>query len=416
MSAVAAADDAPPAARPAARLLIGLGGLYVAQSVIGGVVFTGLPAVMRQNGASLGDIAFILLTVLPWSFKFLWAPAVERFRSPHGGVRRTRTTVAIFGTLAVCAILATALIGPTALGPLTVAIMVASFSSATLDIACDGHAVESVAGRDRGLANAAQVGGAYLGSAIGGGLYLVLLDHFGWRPSTLAMAAVLLVLAAPFLTAPDGARIDRADRPRQSLRHALKRPAVRSGLLLVGLFVLGQKWAMVLIGPFLIDRGLSLSTIGTVNGIGITALGLAGALGGGVVLRRFSVLGVMSAALAVQGVVMFALAVFAASGDVAPAALVATTLVSSGSLALGFVALYSDLMGRASADQAGVDFTLFQSMDAIVSLIGWRLVGLFGDALGFAACFAGSGLLALLALGLLPIVAGRNRGETDGHG
>ncbi len=35
---------------PPLRLIIGLGGLYVGQSVIGGVIFTGLPAVMRQNG------------------------------------------------------------------------------------------------------------------------------------------------------------------------------------------------------------------------------------------------------------------------------------------------------------------------------------------------------------------------------
>ncbi|MFJ5487270.1 hypothetical protein ACIKTA_06400, partial [Hansschlegelia beijingensis] len=73
-----------------ATIIVGLGGLYVAQSVIGGVVFTGLPAVLRKNGASLNDIAFILLTVLPWSFKFLWSPAVERYRSPRSGRRRSR--------------------------------------------------------------------------------------------------------------------------------------------------------------------------------------------------------------------------------------------------------------------------------------------------------------------------------------
>ena len=163
---------AAPMSAPPLRLIIGLGGLYVGQSVIGGVIFTGLPAVMRQNGASLNDIALILLTVLPWSFKFLWAPALERFRSPHGARRRSRLTIGLVGPFAVGAVVACALIGPTALGPLTIAMMVASFSSATIDIACDGHAVESLAEQNRGWGNAAQVGGAYLGSAIGGGLFL----------------------------------------------------------------------------------------------------------------------------------------------------------------------------------------------------------------------------------------------------
>jgi MFS transporter (putative signal transducer) len=72
---------------------------------------------------------------------------------------------------------------------------------------------------------------------------------------------------------------------------------------------------------------------------------------------------------------------------------------------LGFVALYSELMARSSIDQAGVDFTLFQSMDAIATVIGWRLAGFFGDAYGFAACFAAAACLAVLVLGLMPRLA-----------
>jgi MFS transporter (putative signal transducer) len=395
----ALADTAPV---PVARLVIGLGGLYVAQSVIGGVIFTGLPAVMRKSGASLDDIAFILLTVLPWSFKFMWAPAVERFRSPHGGIRRSRSAVALFGAFAVGAVIACALIGPTALGPLTVAMMVASFSSATIDIACDGHAVESFAERDRGWANAAQVGGAYLGSAIGGGIFLVMIDHWGWRPATLVMACALVALAAPFLLTPDGAVAARKDKPPQSLKQALKRPEIRSGLALVALYVLGQKVSMLLVGPFLVDAGLSLTAIGTLNGLGVTALGLAGALGGGWILRRIGAYRVMGWTLGIQMIVMLAFALFAHLKLDAPAALMAIYLASAGTLALGFVALYSELMGRASLDQAGVDFTLFQSMDSIVSLVGWRVAGFAGDRLGYAACFAAATVLAAVAATLIP--------------
>lgn len=401
----AAVSEALPEAgprAPVAQLVVGLGGLYVAQSVIGGVIFTGLPAVMRKSGASLDDIAFILLTVLPWSFKFLWAPAVERFRSPHGGIRRSRSAVALFGAFAVGAVIACALIGPTALGPLTVAMMVASFSSATIDIACDGHAVESFAERDRGWANAAQVGGAYLGSAIGGGIFLVLIDHWGWQPATLVMACALVALAAPFLLMPDGTVAARKDKPPQSLKQALKRPEIRSGLALVALYVLGQKVSMLLVGPFLVDAGLSLTAIGTLNGLGVTALGLAGALGGGWILRRIGAYRVMGWTLGIQMLVMLAFALFAHLKVDAPVALMAIYLASAGTLALGFVALYSELMGRASLDQAGVDFTLFQSMDSIVSLVGWRVAGFAGDRLGYAACFAAAAVLAVVAATLIP--------------
>jgi MFS transporter (putative signal transducer) len=383
---------------PAAAIVVGVGGLYVAQSVIGGVVFTGLPAVLRQNGASLNDITFILLTVLPWSFKFLWAPAVERYRSPRVGARRSRQVIGVVGSFAVGAVVAVALIGPQALGALTVAMMIASFASATVDIACDGHAIESLAEKDRGWGNSAQVGGAYLGSAIGGGVFLILVDHLGWTPSTLIMAGVLVTLASPLLFTPDQMEAARPNHPPQSLRAAFRRPEVRSGLALVALYVLGQKWAMVLVGPFLIDSGFSLSALGVMNGVGVTALGLLGALGGGYVVRRFGAVRVLTVALVVQTLAMLGLALYASLGAASQIGLAILMLVSAATLALGFVALYSELMGRASLDQAGVDFTLFQSMDAIISMIGWWLVSAVGDWLGFAACFAIAAALGVVAL------------------
>lgn len=388
----------------ATRIVVGLGCLYVAQSVIGGVIFTGLPAVMRQHGASLNDIAIVFLTVLPWSFKFLWAPPMERLRVPRGGRRRTRRLVAGVGAFAVAGLIACALVGPTAGPALLVAMMVASFASATVDIACDGHAVESLAGRHRGWANAVQVGGAYLGSAIGAGLFLIIIDHLGWRTATFVMAGVLVALALPFLTTPDQGFVTAKEKPPQSLMTALRRREVRSGLLLVALYVIGQKWAMVLLGPMMIDAGLSLSTVGSLNAVGVMSLGLLGSLSGGYLVRRFGAFPVMLTALCVQTFVLAGLASFAFLRPAMPLLLGGLVLVAAGALALGVVALYSELMDRASPDQAGVDFTLFQSMDGLVSLIGWRLSAHFGDWLGYGACFAAGACLAFLSLSLIPML------------
>lgn len=384
------------------RLIVGLGGLYVAQSVIGSMIFAGLPAVMRQGGASLNEIAFTLLAVLPWSLKFLWAPTVERFRSPHVGVRRSRLTVGIVGAFSVGAVVALALTGPTTVGALAVAMMIASTASATIDIACDGHAVESFSEENRGWGNAAQIGGAYLGTALGGGAFLIMLDHWSWRSSSLFMAGLLVALALPFLLTPDGAPASRPDRPRPSLKNAFKRPEIRSGLILVAVYVFGQKWAMTMIGPFLIDMGMSLTLLGALNGAGITVLGVAGALGGGYLVRHYGAYRVMFWTLPAQAVAMFSLASIAYWDMQSLPLLLLTLLVSALMFALGFVALYSELMGRASLDQAGVDFTIFQSADAIISLIGWQLAAVAGESLGYAFCFASASVFGLITLKLLP--------------
>lgn len=381
--------------------MLGVGGLYVGQSVIGGVAFQGLPAVLRQQGSSLNEIAFLLLTVLPWSFKFLWAPALERFRLPATGGNRSRLVVGLIGSLSVASLVAVGLIGPGMLGWLTVALVIGAFSTATVDIACDGYAVESLAEKHRGWGNAAQVGGAYLGSAIGGGAFLVLVDHVGWRDASFAMAGLLVLLGLPFLLSRAPLHVPRPEAERPSLLIALRRPEVRWGIGLVALYVLGQKWAMVLVSPFLVDAGLSLSTIGILNGAAGMAVGVLGALFGGFATRRFGNGPVMMASLVAQILLTAGFALAAALAWKSTIGLGALTIASSGVMALGFVALYAELMGRASLDQAGVDFTLFQCADGVVSLIGWQLVGMFGDALGFANCFwiaAAVGVVAALAL------------------
>lgn len=384
------------------RTIVGLGGLYVAQSIIGSMIFAGLPAVMRQEGASLNEIAFTLLAVLPWSLKFLWAPTVEWFRAPHGRRRRTRLTVTIVGVFSVASVVALALTGPTTIGALAVAMMIASTASATIDIACDGHAVESFTEENRGWGNAAQIGGAYLGTALGGGVFLVMLDHWSWRTSSLVMAGFLVVLALPFLLTPDGAAAPRSDRPAPSLKRAFKRPEIRSGLILVAVYVFGQKWAMTMIGPFLIDMGMSLTLLGTLNGVGVTVLGIVGALGGGYLVRRFGPYPVMFWTLPAQAIAMFSLASIAYWQVQSLPLLLVTLLISAIMFALGFVALYSELMGRASLDQAGVDFTIFQSADAIISLIGWQLAAVAGETFGYAFCFASASVFGLITVKLLP--------------
>ena len=77
------------AVRPAA-VVLAVGGLYVGQSIISGVTFTGLPALLRDRGIALELVGLAYLAALPWALKFLWAPAVERYRLPAVGANRSR--------------------------------------------------------------------------------------------------------------------------------------------------------------------------------------------------------------------------------------------------------------------------------------------------------------------------------------
>jgi MFS transporter (putative signal transducer) len=367
-----------------------------------------LPAVLRDQGLALDSVGLLSLIALPWALKFLWASMVERFRLPPVGRNRSGVIVAVGGGLTIIGLAIVGLIGPGSLWPVLTCLTIVALAASTVDIACDGYAVESLPRAEHGWANAAQVGGAYLGSAIGGGLFLVLVAGYGWAHAVWAMAALLALLGAPFLLLWRAAAISEQRSHVPSLASALRRPEIRRGLLAAAIYVLAQKTTMMMLGPFLVDAGLDLATIGILSGAGSMFVGLAAALLGGALVRALGARPVLIIALLLQA---GALAVLASDGlllDVPTAVLIGAAIASSsGIMALGFVALYAQFMHWSDPRQGGVDFTLFQSADALVSMAGGVAAGYAAQHLGYGVFFAGASLIALAAVPVIAILTGR---------
>jgi MFS transporter (putative signal transducer) len=388
-----------------AAIVLAIGGLYVGQSIIGGLTFIALPSVLRERGLPLDQIGLTYLAVLPWALKVLWAPAIERYRLPDTGPARSRTIVLVTTLISALGLVAVGLIGPVAFVPLIAVFVLIAFSAATGDIACDGHAVETLARAYHGWGNAAQVGGAYLGSALGSGLFLVLVARLDWQLATFAMAGLLVALALPFLLSPaPAAPARRTHQP--ALREALRRPEMRSGLLLAAIYVPAQKWGVAMLGAYLVDSGLDLESIGLVNGIGGLAVGFACALLGGALVRILGARSVLVLALLLQAFSLAGLAFAAWRGLPQPLVLALALASSSGIMALGFVALYARFMALSDPRQAGVDFTLLQCMDGLVSMAGGIGAGWVSQHFGYGVCFALAAGVALIAAPLAALLGG----------
>src|SRR5262245_34285730 len=231
------------------RVLVAIGAIYIAQSVIGGMTFQAVPAIMRSSGADLQLIGLVSLTMLPWALKFLWAPAIERYRLPPGAPRRSRHIVMIGQLAAAATLVVAALIGPTHAGALLLALAFAALAAATVDIACDAFAVEALSAHDRGWGNTAQVGGAYLGMMIGGGAFLVLYARVEWMVAVLVMAVLLIVLTIPFALADEAKAPSEPRAQRPSLRAAFARPQMRIGLVVTALVDVGLRLAQPMLIP-----------------------------------------------------------------------------------------------------------------------------------------------------------------------
>ncbi|RPI09017.1 MAG: hypothetical protein EHM71_07055, partial [Zetaproteobacteria bacterium] len=110
--------------------------LYFAEGFPFGIVKDTLPVFFRVHGVRLADIGLLTLVGLPWSLKFLWAPAVDVY-----GKRRTW----ILGcqALLILGILALLAVDPSRVTTLLWLLLLSlAFLSATQDIAIDAYTIE----------------------------------------------------------------------------------------------------------------------------------------------------------------------------------------------------------------------------------------------------------------------------------
>ena len=178
--------------------------LYVAQGIPFGFLTVTLAASLAADGMDAGSIGGVFAVgTLPWAFKWVWGPFVDRFGSPRYGRRRPWILAAQAGMV-------TTLFGmwmipdPTEhLRMLGGLILVHNIFNSLQDVCVDALAIDLLPPNDRGKASGLMYGAKYLGTAIGGAGLSLLVFYVGGGLSTAfagMIALILLISLLPLLT------------------------------------------------------------------------------------------------------------------------------------------------------------------------------------------------------------------------
>ncbi len=362
--------------------------LYMAQGIATGFMVAGLPSVLRKQGMPLEVLWVAFLPPIFYSIKFLWAPLADRHWIPVLGRRRTwlipTTLMVALGFLVL------ARFPPDrGLAPTVGALLLIGLAGSNMDIATDAYAVELLDPGERGIGNGLQSAGLASGVLIGEGLMLVLMDRLGWAATMAALSALVLVVAAPGLLRrepplPREARAAGGSLP--GLGEFFRRPEAVSTLVLALFTGLCYYLAGSILGPFLVDRGLSLTQVGSIAAIG-TGTAIAGALLGG---SSVNLLGFRRAyfAILVGGLAFSAVGVAIARPSASGVGILGP-LVWAGRFLQGalFAVFYANVMNWCSRAQAASDYTMISSVYSATAVIGGSLAGLSAGKLGYAGHF-----------------------------
>ncbi|MEI9996138.1 MAG: MFS transporter [Rhizomicrobium sp.] len=206
-------DDAPPRARGlfsalavfAERRTVVMLALGFAAGLPNLLVFDTLSAWLRDSGLSLEVISFFSLATISYSFKFLWAPLIDRLAVPGltGWLGHRRSWMLVAQVAITLGLLAVSTSDPKGnLALVAVFAVFTGFSSATQDIVIDAWRIEAADVSRQGAMAAAYQWGYRIAIIVAGAVPLILADRLGWNLSYGLMAGLMLIGMLAVLAAP----------------------------------------------------------------------------------------------------------------------------------------------------------------------------------------------------------------------
>lgn len=375
------------------------------------VLFQLLPAYLRAEGVGLKEIGLFALVTFPYTWKFMWAPLMDRYIPPFLGRRRGWMLImqlALLGSIA-----GLGLFDPT-MSIMAIAYLATAVAlfSASQDIVLDAYRRELLPDQELGWGNSVHVQAYRISGLVPGALGLVLADILPWSSVFIIVAGFMLLGVIMTLVVNEPVTEPRAPK---TLKEAVVEPfhefITRLGwtgalqiLCFMFLYKLGDNMATALSTPFYIDMGFSLTEIGVIAKASALWASVVGGILGGLWMIKLGINRALWIFGVVQVVTILGFALLAQSG---PDKLVLAVVISLEYLGVGLgTAAFTAFIARSTSIAfAATQFALFTALAALPRTFVNAFTGYVVDAVGWHMFFYICAVLAIPGMVLLLKVA-----------
>jgi len=379
------------------------------------VLISLVPAWLRTEGVGLKEIGFFALIGLPYIWKFVWSPLLDRYSlslfTYKPGLRRSwmlSTQVLLLVTIGTLGFLDPL----TQLWPIAWLCLGIAFLSATQDIVLDAYRRQILPDQELGLGNSIHVNAYRVGGLIPGSLSLVLSDFLPWKTVFLITAAFVLAGIALTLSIKEPPCTHQQPATLQAaivepFNEFFSRQGVQQALLILAfmlLYKLGDSMATALATPFYLDMGFSKTEIGIVAKQAALWPMIIGGIAGGILMLKIGINRALWLFGFVQIISILGFAVLARVGG----GLWLLGLVIGFEylgVGLGTAAFVAFIARTTNPAFAATQFALFTALTAVPRTVASAATGIIVEGVGWENFFYMCTLIAIPGMLLLFKVA-----------
>jgi len=377
-----------------------------------------VPVWLMESDVPLASVGLLALTGLPYTWKILVAPWIDRWALSSLGRRHSWALVSQIGIIAC--LFGLAQLDPKAqIAWVGGGVFALAVCSAMQDIVLDAWRRELLRDEQLGLGSAVFVQAYRLSALLPGTLGLLLATYYPWPVVIQGLAMVLVPLAVVVAAAPEpaagpsrGPVIDALRAPLAELRRRLTPGGgwwVVGGFLLT--FKLGDAVATSLLSAMQVDLGYSKFQMATVTKFVTLGASGVGAVVGGAAMVRLGIarsLWIFGAVQSLSILAFFPLVSLPPNSWLLGAVLTVEYL----GVGMGTAAFLAWIQALSSRRFAATQLALATSIMALPKSLFGAPAGWVSETYGWPVFIAGCFVLSWPGLALLPKVApwGRQRG------
>ena len=380
------------------------------------LIFITLTAWLRDVGISLSLIGFISWIMLTYSFKFIWAPLVDRFSIPFlNKFGSRRSWVILMQIIIIFGLIVLSRINPSLnFNIFALVAFVIAFAGSVQDIAIDALRIESAKLEDQGNLAAGYQLGYRVAILVGSSFALILAENTSWSYVYQSMSIFMVVnIVLCILTSYEN---KNTILKKLSLEETVSAPLEdffgRFGtqmacilLLIVATYRLTDIVMGPMANPFYLDMGYSLSEIGAVIKLVGLIFAMIGVFVGGIFIKK---IGLYKSLLIGALLVMCTNLCFSYASITDKSTFLLASIVGADSLAAGIVGTVNIafLTSLVSKKYTGFQYALLTSLMAILGkffggfsgVLVDNLQNLYGFNYGWMSFYIFTSLLAIPAI------------------